>query len=74
MQEMLQLETPKTVLMDVLPAVPGRTLRTGLDNNKGGALGRAKFESQFGLLLTSSVASARYLTPLIFEDDQTGCL
>lgn len=46
----------------------------GLDNNKGGALGRAKFESQFGLLLTSSVASARYLTPLIFEDDQRGCL
>lgn len=48
---------PKTTVTDVPPAFPGRTLRTGLDSNKEGALGRAKFESQLGLLLIGSVTS-----------------
>lgn len=54
---------PKTMVTDLPPAFPGRTLRTRLDSNKEGALGRAKFESQLGLLLTGSVTLGRYLTP-----------
>ena len=65
---------PKTMVTDVPPAFSGRTLRTGPDSNGEGALGRPKFESQLGLLLTGSVASGRYLTPLMSEDDQIGCL
>lgn len=53
----------KTMVTDLPPAFPGRTLRTGLDSNKEGALGRAKSESQLGLLLTGSVTLGRYLTP-----------
>lgn len=39
--------------MAVLPAVPPRTLRPGLDSDKGGVLGNVTFELQFALLLTS---------------------
>ena len=49
----------KTMVTDVPPAFSGRTLRTGPDSNGEGALGRPKFESQLGLLLTGSVASGR---------------
>lgn len=54
--------------MDMLSAIPWRTLRTGLDNDKGGILKMAKFESQVWFAPDQLCGLGRHPAPLSIQN------